>query len=171
MTKEIKTSIIIKAKPDKVWKVFTDFKEYPTWNPFIKSLTGEIEEGKKIKVKTNSASFKSRILACTQNKELVWAGSLYIKGLFDGEHRFILKYNGKGTTLFEQSEEFNGVLVKAFSKKIDGEIKDGFQQMNEKLKEEVEKKFPYKKKKNFRKYRPKKAKTDTKEVSNQKGSK
>ena len=165
MTKEIKTSIIIKAKPENVWKVFTDFKEYPSWNPFIKSLEGELEEGKKIKVKTSKASFKSRILACTKNKELVWTGSFMFKGLFDGEHRFILKYNGRGTTLFEQSEEFNGVLVKAFNKKIDGDIKKGFEEMNQKLKEEVEKKFPYSKKKKTRKYYPKKDKTKDKPQS------
>jgi len=152
MTKEIKTSIIIKAKPEKVWEVFTDFNQYPKWNPFITSLTGEVKEGNKIKIQCDGTSLKPRILAYTKNKELVWFGRLFIKGLFNGEHRFVLKYNGKGTTLFEQSEEFNGILVKSFSKKIDHQIKEGFELMNEKLKEQVEAKYPYKTKKPYRKY-------------------
>jgi len=145
MTKEIKTSIVIQAKPEKVWEVFSNFEKYNEWNPLIKSIKGEIKEGNKIKVQVSKKSFKARVMAYTPNKELVWSGGLFIKGLFDGEHRFIFKYNGRGTTLFEHSEEFSGLLVKSFSNKIDTEIKDSFEEMNKNLKQLVEDKFPYKK--------------------------
>jgi Polyketide cyclase / dehydrase and lipid transport len=51
MTKEIRTEILINASPEKVWKVFTDFQDYPGWNPFILSIAGAVEVGNKIKIK------------------------------------------------------------------------------------------------------------------------
>jgi uncharacterized protein YndB with AHSA1/START domain len=44
MAKEIKTEILINASPDKVWAILTDFDNYPSWNPFITSLKGEVKE-------------------------------------------------------------------------------------------------------------------------------
>ena len=37
MKKEIKTEILIKASPQIVWSILTDFENYPHWNPFIKA--------------------------------------------------------------------------------------------------------------------------------------
>ena len=34
MAKEIKTEILINAIPEKVWSIFTNFDNYPNWNPF-----------------------------------------------------------------------------------------------------------------------------------------
>ena len=38
--KEIVREIEINAPPSRVWQVLTDFEKYPTWNPFIKKITG-----------------------------------------------------------------------------------------------------------------------------------
>lgn len=48
MAKEIKTEIQIDATPERVWEILTDFDAYPTWNPFIKSITGEVNVGNTI---------------------------------------------------------------------------------------------------------------------------
>ena len=42
MAKEIKTEIVIHATPEKIWKILTDFGNYPQWNPFIVSVTGDV---------------------------------------------------------------------------------------------------------------------------------
>ncbi|WP_258862560.1 hypothetical protein [Sphingobacterium spiritivorum] len=47
MAKEIITHIRIQATPLKIWSVFTEFAQYPQWNPFIKSLYGDVRVGKK----------------------------------------------------------------------------------------------------------------------------
>ena len=138
MTKNIKTSIEIKASPEKVWSVLTDYEKYSEWNPFIKSIDGVIKEGVQIDVKIQNMSFKPTVLVYKENSELKWLGHLLFKGLFDGEHRFLLTNNGDGTTTFEQSETFNGFLVGIFSKKLDKETKPGFIEMNKKLKELAE---------------------------------
>ncbi len=57
MAKEIRTEIHIHATPSKVWQVLTDFSSYPEWNPFVKSLTGTVAIGQKIKVTLPGMNF------------------------------------------------------------------------------------------------------------------
>lgn len=136
--KEIRTSIKINATPDKVWSIFTDFENYPNWNPFISSLTGTVAVGETIKIKLPGMTFKPTVLKFEKNKELRWLGKLFFSGVFDGAHSFILEDNGDGTTTFHQNEIFNGFLVGMFSKQLDRDTKPGFESMNQKLKKLVE---------------------------------
>jgi len=134
MTKQIKTSITINASKERIWQILTDFENYPKWNPFIKSVKGELKVGNRIKIHLGGMRFKPIVLTLNENSELKWLGHLWFKGLFDGEHKFKLTDNGNGTTNFEQSENFKGVLVKLFSKSLDTDTKNGFEQMNKQLK-------------------------------------
>ena len=142
--KEIKTEIIINAAPEKVWKVLTDFKAYPDWNPFITSIEGEVFEGSKFKVSIQSLGSKSMRFSpiCTsyiENVEFSWLGKLMMKGIFDGKHSFELLPLEGGKTKFIHREEFNGLLVSMFWKKLDVNTRWSFEMMNDKLKETVEK--------------------------------
>jgi len=144
MSKEIKTEILIQASPEKVWQVLTDFDHYLQWNPFIKSIEGNVAVGNTIKARieppgATGMTFKPVVLVYTEAKEFRWLGHLLIKGLFDGEHCFTLIDNEDGSTTFIQSEKFTGVLVPLFSKMLDTNTIEGFRQMNEKLKQEAEK--------------------------------
>ncbi len=143
--KEIKTEILINASPEKVWAIFSDFNNYPNWNPFIKSLTGEVKVGSKIAVKiepynSKPMTFKPKVLLFETNKEFRWLGRLFFAGLFDGRHQFELIDNGNGTTTFKQSEVFKGILMPFFSNKKMENTRKGYEAMNQKLKELAEKK-------------------------------
>lgn len=143
MAKELITEIKIKANPAQVWAVLTDFSSYTTWNPFIKSLTGDVKVGKTITArleppKASGMTFKPKVLVFEANKKFVWLGHLFIKGLFDGEHSFELIDNLDGTTTFIQSEKFGGILVPLFNKMIETNTKEGFESMNKALKERIE---------------------------------
>ena len=145
MAKEIKTEILINATPEKVWSILTNFDNYPNWNPFIKSIKGEVKVGNIITARiepreAKEMTFKPKILTFETNKELKWLGHLLFAGLFDGEHKFELIDNGNGTTIFIQSERFKGILVPLFKKQLDNNTKKGFEEMNSKLKELAEQK-------------------------------
>jgi len=144
MAKAITTEILIQATPEKVWSVLTDFDHYAHWNPFIKSITGNVAVGNKIKARieppgASGMTFKPTVLVYTEATEFRWLGHLFMKGLFDGEHCFRLTDNKDGTTTFVQSEQFEGILVPLFNKMLDTNTIEGFRQMNEKLKQEAEK--------------------------------
>jgi len=143
MALEIETEITINATPEKVWKILTEFDEYPNWNPFIKSIKGQVEVGKKIIVRIEppegkGMTFKPKIISYVENRELSWIGHLLFPGLFDGKHKFELIDNGNGTTTFIQSERFRGILVPFFKKQLNKNTKNGFIEMNKKLKELAE---------------------------------
>lgn len=140
---EIRTQITINATPDKVWAVLTDFENYYNWNPFIKSITGKPNVGSQIAVSIEPPqgkimTFKPTVLVFERNKEFRWIGRLLFKGVFDGEHKFELIDNGNGTTIFNHSETFKGILVGIFKKQLESNTRKGFELMNESLKKYVE---------------------------------
>ena len=136
MSKEIKTEIHINASPEKVWAIFSDFENYPQWNPFIKALTGEVKVGGRIVARiqppdSSVMTFKPTILTYEEGKELSWLGKLFISGLFDGLHKFELVKNADGSTTFKHSEIFKGLLSGMLNLE---NTKKGFEAMNAKLK-------------------------------------
>ena len=138
MKHQIKTTIDINASPAKVWTIFSDFKNYPKWNPFVASLNGDVKVGEIINIDLITMKFKPVVLKFDQNEELRWKGKLFMKGLFDGEHYFQLTENPDGSTTFTHGEIFSGILVRLLKKKLDTETKEGFVKMNIALKKEVE---------------------------------
>lgn len=131
---EIKTEITINATPEKIWSVLTDFACYPDWNPFVKSLTGNVAVGSKIKITLPGMKFSPTVLVLEKNREFRWLGHLLFPGLFDGEHRFQIVDNGDGTSKLIHAEKFRGILVGIFARKLKGETKRGFEEMNLQLK-------------------------------------
>ena len=43
--KEIRKETEIEAPVPDVWMVLTDFASYPEWNPFMRSIKGDLAEG------------------------------------------------------------------------------------------------------------------------------
>lgn len=139
--KEIKTVIQIQASPAQVWEVLTTFDTYQSWNPFITSIEGIPKKGSQLTINAGGMNFKPTVLVAEKNKELRWLGKLFFKGLFDGEHIFLIEENVDGTVTFRQEEKFSGLLVGLFARKLDTNTKAGFVQMNQRLKELAETKM------------------------------
>jgi hypothetical protein len=140
MKHQINTSITINADIKTVWEIFANFESYPKWNPFIKSITGEIAVGKKFNAEICSMKFKPTTKVFKAQEEFTWLGRLFIPRIFDGRHSFLFKETEEGRTEVIQKEHFYGILVPLMRKKLDTEIADGFKMMNEKLKELAENK-------------------------------
>lgn len=141
--KKIRTEIIIHATAEKVWRVLTDFENHPGWNPFIKSIKGEKKVGKNITVSLKppgggAMTFKPVILRFEPGREFRWKGTLGMKGIFDGEHYFILEKLSDHQIKFIHGEDFSGLLVWVLGKTLQ-KTREGFQLMNQALKRECEK--------------------------------
>jgi hypothetical protein len=139
--KNISSEIIINAPVDKVWKEFTGFSEYPKWNPFIKSISGDVKAGNTIHVVIQPKggtpmSFNPVIIQLKENDILQWEGKLFLPGIFTGKHTFQLVRVDKNKTKFIQKEDFNGVLVMFVDL---NPTLEGFKLMNALLKEKSEK--------------------------------
>ena len=146
MRTTIQTEIIINAPLEIVWNTLMQFEHYPNWNPFIHQIIGDVKVGNKIKVtlqdpQKNKMSFHAVVLNKQENQEFKWRGKLLITGLFDGEHYFQLSTIGENRTRLIHSEEFQGILVRAFLKTLETKTKTNFERMNQALKHEAEQLF------------------------------
>ncbi|MDN5204557.1 SRPBCC domain-containing protein [Fulvivirgaceae bacterium BMA10] len=141
--KSIDTNILIHSTPDIVWGVLMDFNSYPEWNPFITSIEGEARKGATLKntIRVNDKSaqvFKPTILELKPKKEFRWLGHLFVRGLFDGEHYFLIEQVGKTSVRLTHGEKFSGLLAGTLMKIIGENTKNGFEAMNKALKKRVE---------------------------------
>jgi len=141
---EIETSIFIDASPSRVWQVLTDFRAFPTWNPFIRSITGPVREGARLSIGITppgraALRFRPTVLVVKPDQELRWRGALLIPGLFSGEHSFRLRAEVGNCTQFSHAEMFSGLLVGPFaSRGMLNATRQGFHAMNIALKERAE---------------------------------
>ena len=141
--KKIETEISILASPDEVWAVLSDFGRYPEWNPFLRYIRGEMRVGGTLEVRIQppggtGMTFRPEVLRVDPAKEFRWKGKLFVKGIFDGEHYFILQKKAEQETRVIHGELFSGFLAGMLSGML-SKTEAGFKLMNEALKIECEK--------------------------------
>ncbi|MHB8135714.1 MAG: SRPBCC family protein [Anaerolineaceae bacterium] len=142
--KELCTKIEISASAEKVWQILTNFPQYPEWNPFITSVSGQAIVNEKVDVSIHSFSKKIK-LHCTivrvvPNKLLVWEYHVTHPILFRGEHHLSIEAIDVERVCFIDSEIFNGILVFTQAKDLDTNTKQGFVAMDQALKTRAERK-------------------------------
>jgi len=142
--KEVFSEIEIQAPTERVWQVLTDFASYPNWNPFIRRISGQPKEGKRLRVYIEplgikGRTFRPKILKAEPKCELRWLGRLLIPGLFDGDHIFTIEQIGSERVRFVQREIFSGLPVSFLPQGLHMKIRLGFEQMNQALKLRAEK--------------------------------
>lgn len=145
MHRIIDASIDIDAAPEKVWEVLLDFKSWESWNPFIPVVEGELAVGKRLQIKVVSPGmkpmiFKPIVFVVRPHEEIIWGGS-FLRVLYRGDHALILEPLPGGKTRFRQIERFMGPIVLFMGGMIE-KTALGYQQMNQALKEEAERRFP-----------------------------
>jgi hypothetical protein len=143
VAKELKTAIEINVSANMVWKVLTDFDRYSEWNPFIRSIRGKAKRGEQLEVfiqppGESGMMFRPVILALQPERELRWIGRLMLPGIFDGEHWFQIEPIGEDRIRLSQCEIFSGLLVPLLWWKLEAQTRQGFEQMNQALKNRVE---------------------------------
>jgi len=139
----ISTEIEIAAPVETVWEELSNGSNYPEWNPFVKHLSGDLVVGNRLNVTIQSEGnspmdFTPEVLVADKNAELRWVGRLGFKGIFDGEHYFILEETAEGTTILHHGENFTGILAYPLLALIKDDTLKGFEAMNKALKARVE---------------------------------
>lgn len=140
----IDSDIVINAPPSIVWAILSDFKSYPSWNPFVRKIEGPMVVGDHLSIEirpspdATSMRFTPVVLAASPEIEFRWRGRFLAPGVFDGTHGFKLTSLPGGRTRFHQSEAFSGVMVPLFRGKNLSETEGGFNAMNTAIKARAE---------------------------------
>lgn len=133
-SKHVYTEIEIEAPVDRVWMILADNETYPEWNPYHVSVRGQMLPGQKLEVvlhKPNGerVEIEPRVMRTVPMRELTWGGGM--RGVFHGEHVFLLEELDAGNTRLVHKEDFVGIAVPFAS--LDA-IEEGYRQMNQALK-------------------------------------
>jgi hypothetical protein len=137
----LEKSIDIAARPEEVWAVLVDFENYSRWNPFIVEAAGEARAGVELTLRMRPpggrpVTVRPRIQSVDRDRRLIWVGRLFVPGLWDVEHVFLLQPMPNGTHL-KQSETIRGLLVSPLRRTI-ARTEKGFAEFNRALKKRVE---------------------------------
>lgn len=140
--KKIETQIKIEAPLEHVWGVFSDFKRYGDWNPFLIEVQGTLNEGEFLKIKVALSNGKVR-LAEPKVKKVIHGKEVRFLAkrgfLFTGEHYFIFEEISTVETHVIHGEIFSGVLPFLLWHKIEKVFTASFEEMNKALKLVAEK--------------------------------
>lgn len=140
--KTIETQIVINADAAKVWRVFSNFADYKSWNPFIIAAEGTFQPKTKSDITHNPPGgvpikFRNTIIENIPGKKLSWRGTFLWGGIFDGLHTFEIRALSDHETQFIQKEYFSGVAI-PMAGEILSNTEKGFTLMNECLKAKCE---------------------------------
>ena len=137
-TAELYSEIMIRSPLRCIWEILVDFRNYPEWNPFIREISGRIEEGARITADLKppggtGMKIHPVILKVVPEREFRWMGHLFVRGLFDGEHVFEIWPMGGDLCLFVQHEYFSGLFLPILENMLKNGTARGFDEMNRAL--------------------------------------
>lgn len=142
LMREILTAVEIRATPERVWKVLTDFGAYPKWNPLFWPEPGEVVTGARIRVRLRLAgglrsSFIAKVTECQPGHGFAWLGRL-AGGLLEGRHSFVIERLAPGRVRFVQREVFSGPLTPIHMLLMGGWLRRAYARVNEALRARAE---------------------------------
>ncbi|HEY6148011.1 MAG TPA: SRPBCC domain-containing protein [Thermoanaerobaculia bacterium] len=136
--REFRTEIDINAPVERVWHVLMDFRAFPEWNPFIRKVEGKPEVGSRLDVEigasgTRAMRFRPTVKAVVPNREFRWLGRVGLPWIFDGEHIYELTSLASSRCHFVQRERFRGLFVPFLARRLEKDVRRGFDEMNRAL--------------------------------------
>jgi hypothetical protein len=120
-----------------------DFESYPDWNPFVKTISGEQREGARLEADLQpnggrGMTIKPKISEISPNERFAWKNKLFVPRLFDVEHIFEIESISEDQVRFIHRENFRGLLIRPILRSVGESTRQGFEEMNQALKERVE---------------------------------
>ncbi|CAN5821848.1 SRPBCC domain-containing protein [soil metagenome] len=139
----IRSAIEIRASPEIVWQVLTDFSSYPEWNPHVRQVRGKPGEDRRISIISRPLGARPMrlwplVISWSPPRELRWRATFISARLFSGEHGFRLEPLAEDRVRFVQDETFRGLLVPLYSRLRLPSTRRGFEQMHVALRERAE---------------------------------
>ena len=135
----INTRVVINAPADKVRGIVADYGSYPSWNPFVVKIEGDMTAGKAVRVTIHPVgqpliTGTGHVLASDPDR-IAWSGQLGFPGIFSGVHTFLIEADGPHRTVFSNNEKMRGLAVLFYDFKP---TEAAFVAMNQALKQRAE---------------------------------
>ena len=141
--KEYKIEIAVNASKEKVWKVITNFKDYPEWNSVLQMenndslIVGDRFDVSIKKPNNKQSNFKAVAISKDPYGSFAAKQKMLGKWFFQATHYFIIEEIDQENSKFIQLWELKGVVAALFRKQIFRELEE-FEKMNSELKRYIE---------------------------------
>jgi len=137
-----RSQVEINATPQRVWEVLTDWPSFPAWNPFIRSATGTLAEGSRVRIQLRLGSLlvplRPVITRVDPPRELRWQANLPVRGIFDVERRFRIEPTSPDAARLVQSESPTGLLAPVLGRLLFDDIVVGYRALETAIKARAE---------------------------------
>jgi len=106
-----RVEVNIRAKPESIWKLLTDAKDFPRWNSTVSAIEGEIREGEQLRVRIprTERTFTPKVSDVVPGECMTWTGGF--APMFKGVRTFRLRPGNDGSTDFAMEERFSGLML------------------------------------------------------------
>ena len=103
--------VTIQAKPETVWRLLTDAKDFPRWNSTVSAIEGQIRDGERLRLRVpgTDRTFTPTVSGVVPCQRMTWTGGF--APLFKGVRRFELRLRTDGSTDFAMEERFSGLML------------------------------------------------------------
>jgi hypothetical protein len=113
--KEIKGSVMIMAPAERVWAKVADFGSYSQWNPWLRSMNGELKVGSVYAITAQppgrkEMSFKAKLAKLEEGREALFQGKI-MGGMVKEDHLISVDPIDASRTILSQNVRFSGSLV------------------------------------------------------------
>ncbi len=139
--KIIETEVNIHSSLESVWEVFSDLGRHSDWNPFLTKIDGPLIEGGSVRITVQLGNNKPEIAEPILKKLIPKQEVHFLMNkwpLIKGEHYFIFESLSSMETKITHGERFYGLLAIFFWWKLKPLFTQGFNDMNQALKNTVE---------------------------------
>lgn len=137
--REVVTELHIEAPANSVWKVLTHFEAYPSWNPMMRRVRGELREGAKLALSfqagRRTVNVQAKLLEVEAPRTLRWGGGVGKRFLWI-EHYFRIEPEETGVR-FVHGERFEGLLGASALRLLGKNPRRRYEVVNEALRERV----------------------------------
>lgn len=137
--KRFRTTTSIRATPETIWALLTDAPGYPSWNPTVDRIDGQIALGQRVKVYAKLSpgrAFPVKVIELVPGQRMIWRGGMPF-GLFKGERTFQLTPRPDGSVEFSMEEVFSGLLSPLIERSIP-DMQPAFDEFASGLKKQAE---------------------------------
>ena len=141
--RELRAEIQISAPIEQVWRVLTDFEHWKDWNPMVNQASGTASVPSKLKLtmrgldSKDAMKYEPIVVEVDPPKYLRWRATMMSGFMFTNDRVFELKEKYGGTEVINR-EEFSGLMVPLFWKKMNQFVVPMLEKMNNALKDRME---------------------------------
>ena len=142
---KIEHRIGVRTTPEVIWKIVSDIRGYPAWNPLYTKAEGEVQFDAPLNLEAmlpgqGPRTIRATVTDWTPNEQIIWKTSLFA-GLLRTTRYIEIEKLDEASCIFSNGEIFEGPAIRLLSRKTRRAVKAGFTAMGEAVRDKAEAAF------------------------------